>query len=63
MDLALRRRSRRGLVCIARGDSCCVSRVLSPPPSHVFVRRWLYVPGTRIGSVGFLGGPLYQADR
>ena len=37
--LALRRRSRRGLVCIARDDSCCVPRVLSSPPSHVFVLR------------------------
>ena len=55
------RRSRRGLVCIGRGDSCCVSRVLSSPPSPVFVRRRLYVPGIRLGSTGFPGGPSYQA--
>ena len=40
--MASRRRSRRGLVCIARGDSCYVSpRVLSSPPSPIFV-RWSF---------------------
>ena len=32
-------------------------------PLVFFVRRWLYVFGIRIGSVGFLGGPSYQAGR
>ena len=53
----------RPRLSIAYDDNCCVPRVLSSPPSHVFVRLWLYILGVRIGSVGFLGGPAYQAGR
>ena len=53
MTWRMRRPSFLGFVCIARRGNSLLSRVLSSPPSPVFVRRWLYIQQLYLKNIGF----------